>query len=76
MKSIARLAEQIAFQSAGIPEEGELGSVAEVEAVLEHFDHRDVLEQRSPERMCGNLAHVVNADEVAGQADVIEVELW
>ena len=73
--AVAVLVEQVAFQPVRVPEKREIRPATGVEAVFEGLDHDGVFEERPPGRVRRHLAGVLDAEKVAGQSHVVEVEL-
>ena len=46
-----------------------------VVAMLQRLYHHHVLEQRASKRMRGDLFHMLDADEMAGEAHIVKIEL-
>ena len=65
--TMAGFIEDVAFQPPRIPEKGEVGLPAPVEAVLERLRNDHVLEERSTKGMGGHLIPVLDADQIACQ---------
>ena len=71
----AGLIQQVALQTPCVSEEGKVGPPSLVEAALEGFHDDQVLEERSAKGMSDDLLRVFNTDKIAGQPNVVEVEL-
>ncbi len=71
----ACLIKEIAFQTPCIAEEGQVGWLAPIETVFERLRHDRILKKCSTQRMGCNLRRMFDTDEIAGQPNVVEVEL-
>ena len=69
------LIEQAALKTAVVPENGQIGPAAPIETALERFYYDCLLEQRPANRAGANLSGAFDSDEVACQADIVEIEL-
>ena len=68
--------EQVALQSFRIPEKGKgVGSFPSVEAVFERLHHDRVFKEVATQRVGCDLAGIFYADQVGGQANIMEIEL-